>query len=56
MKLIDISNYKVMFSGKQYSILNVIPYYISVILKYMEKDGKSEYKNPTLNLNKDDII
>ena len=56
VKLIDIANYKVMFSGKQYSILNVIPYYISVILKYMEKDGKSEYTNPTLKFNKDDIV
>ncbi len=56
IQLLDIVNYKVKFSGKVYSILNVIPYYISIILKYMENNGKSDFTYPMLNFNNDDII
>lgn len=54
--LLDVANYKVKFSGKIYSILNVIPYYVSTILRYMEKDGKSNFEYPILNFDNNDFI
>lgn len=54
--LLDVVNYKVKFSSKVYSILNVVPYYVSNILKYMETNGKSDFDYPMLNFKDDDII
>lgn len=56
IRLIDIANYKIKFSGKVYSILNAIPYYVSNIIRYMEKEGKSKYEYPTLIYHEDDLI
>lgn len=48
MQLINIVNNKVLYCDKKYSILNVIPQYISDVIKFIDEDGVSILSIPKL--------
>lgn len=56
VKLIDVSNYKVKYENKTYSILNVIPYYINQIIRYLQDNGKSKFSYPSIIFDENDIL
>lgn len=55
IELIDIVNKKVVFEGRKYSIINVVPYYISEIIKVLE-NCKSEFNYPRIAVESDEHI
>lgn len=46
--LIDIVNNKVIYKEKKYSILNLIPFYINDVIKFIDSNGKNELDIPRL--------